>query len=330
MINLAVIGTNWISEKFVEAALQSGHFHLKAVYSRRLESAHSFAQPHQSPDCNFYKDLEKLGMDKTIDAVYIASPNSLHCEQALLMMQYGKHVICEKPIASNLDSATIMYNSAQEHNVILFEAFKTEFLPNFKELKKTIPTIGKLRNASLSYCQYSSRYQKYLNGENPNTFNPAYSNGSIMDIGFYCVSAAVSLFGKPENIQANAKLLDSGVDAHGTAIFEYPNFLVTIEHSKVSDGNNVSEIQGEDGMILINEISECNSFSIQKRGSKPQVIEVEQESNSMIYEASVFAEQIHAGSMNPSFVERSLAVSEVITEIRRQTGVTFPADKPSA
>jgi predicted dehydrogenase len=327
MINLAVIGTNWISEKFVEAALQSNHFQLGAVYSRRLDSAHGFAQRHQAPNCNFYNNLEELGMDKTIDAVYIASPNSLHCEQAILMMKYGKHVICEKPIASNIDEATLMYHCAKEQHVILFEAFKTEFLPNFKELKLNLSAIGKLRSVYLNYCQYSSRYQKYLDGENPNTFNPAYSNGSIMDIGFYCVSAAVSLFGKPDNIQASAKLLDSGVDAHGTAILEYPTFLLTIQHSKVSDGKVASELQGEGGVIHIKEISECNAFTIQKRGGKPQLMHVEQEDNSMIYEAVAFAEQIHEGSMNPAFVQRSLEVSEVTTEIRRQTGVTFPADK---
>lgn len=327
MINLAVIGTNWISEKFVEAALQSQQFQLSAVYSRQLESARNFVPQHQSTNCNFYNDLSELGCDKTIDAVYIASPNSLHFEQAMLMIGFGKHVICEKPIASNISQAIKMYSSAEAHNVVLFEAFKTEFLPNFLVLKKNLAAIGTLRSVYISYCQYSSRYQKYLNGENPNTFNPAYSNGSIMDIGFYCVSSAISLFGKPERVQASAKLLDSGVDAHGTVIFEYPNFLLTIQHSKVSDGKIESEIQGEDGVILINQISECNGYNIQKRGATSfDNVSVEQGGNSMLYEAIVFAEQIKAGTMSKSIVKRSLAVAEVTTEIRRQTGVIFPAD----
>jgi hypothetical protein len=68
--------------------------------------------------------------------------------------------------------------------VVLFEAFKTASLPNFLLLKQSFDKIGKLRKAFINYCQYSSRYQRYLDGENPNTFNPAFSNGSIMDIGF--------------------------------------------------------------------------------------------------------------------------------------------------
>lgn len=327
MFNLAVIGTNWISEKFVDAALKSGKFQLKAIYSRSIETAEHFAKEHQSEDCYYFDSLDELAADKTIDAVYIASPNSLHCEQSIQMMQMGKHVICEKPIASNMDEAIRMYDCAQENGVILFEAFKTEFLPNFEELKRNLMSIGKLRNVYLSYCQYSSRYQRYLDGENPNTFNPKFSNGSIMDIGYYSIAIATSLFGRPDNIQASAKLLDSGVDAHGMALLEYPNFLVTVQHSKVSDGAVPCEIQGEDGAILIDHFSECTGFTFKKQGSEPTFVSVNQEENSMIYEAIAFAEQIEQGAMNLAYVQRSLDVAETITEIRRQTGVVFPADK---
>ncbi|MEZ9706612.1 gfo/Idh/MocA family oxidoreductase, partial [Vibrio breoganii] len=128
-------------------------------------------------------------------------------------------------------------------------------LPNFKQVQLGLEKIGKVHKAHINYCQYSSRYQKYLNGENPNTFNPAFSNGSLVDIGFYCVAATVALFGKPENAQASAKLLDSGVDAHGCAIFQYPEFDVTLAHSKVSDSYAPCEIQGELGAIIIDHIA---------------------------------------------------------------------------
>ena len=83
-------------------------------------------------------------------------------------------------------------------------AFKTACLPNFHLLRQALPKVGKLRKVFFNYCQYSSRYQRYLDGENPNTFNPAFSNGSIMDIGFYCLASAVALFGEPKSVQATA------------------------------------------------------------------------------------------------------------------------------
>lgn len=326
MINLAIIGTNWITEKFVEAALESEEFQLMGIYSRDLSNAQHFAVTLQHEECQFYDSLDALASATEVDAVYIASPNSLHFEQACLMMQNGKHVICEKPISSNIAETTKMYETARANDVILFEAFKTEFLPNFVELKRNLPEVGRLRNVYLSYCQYSSRYQKYLAGQNPNTFNPEFSNGSIMDIGYYCVAAAVSLFGMPDSVLASAKLLDSGVDAHGTAILNYENFVVTVQHSKVSDGVIPSEIQGEDGAIILEHFSECTGFTIKKKGREKEYIALEQEENSMIYEAIAFAEQINSGEMQEAAVQRSLEVSEVITEIRQQTGVVFPAD----
>ncbi len=326
MINLAVIGTNWITEKFVEAAITTEQFQLSAVYSRTITSAENFAKAFQASDCNYYDDLTELANDPYVQAVYIASPNSLHCEQACFLMNHGKHVICEKPVASNFDQAQKMYLTAEENGVVLFEAFKTEFLPNFEELKRNLPSVGKLNNVYLSYCQYSSRYQKYLNGENPNTFNPEFSNGSVMDIGYYCIAAAISLFGKPDNVQASAKLLESGVDAYGTALLTYENFIVTVQHSKVSDGYIPSEIQGEEGVILLDHFSECTGFTIQNRNGGYESINLIQDENSMSYEAIAFAEQIQQGVMNQAYVQRSLEVSETITEIRKQTGVVFPAD----
>ncbi|RRD47068.1 gfo/Idh/MocA family oxidoreductase, partial [Escherichia coli] len=105
-----------------------------------------------------------------------------------------------------------------------------------------------------NYCQYSSRYQRYLDGENPNTFNPAFSNGSIMDIGFYCLASAVALFGEPKSVQATASLLASGVDAQGVVVMDYGDFSVTLQHSKVSDSVLASEIQGEAGSLVIEKL----------------------------------------------------------------------------
>lgn len=134
---------------------------------------------------------------------------------------------------------------ARDNQRVLFEAFKTACLPNFLLLRESLPKIGRMHKALLNYCQYSSRYQRYLNGENPNTFNPAFSNGSIMDIGYYCLASAIALWGEPRSVQASANLLESGVDAHGVVVMDYGDFSVTLQHSKVSDSVLASEIQGE-------------------------------------------------------------------------------------
>jgi len=324
MINFAVIGSNWITEKFIHAAHQSGLMRLAGIYSRQLATAQAFGTKFDVSAC--YDDLEQLAGATHIDAVYIASPNSLHCKQAILLMQHGKHVICEKPLGSNLAEVERMFEVARDNGVILFEAFKTAWLPNFAVIKQHIADLGPIHRAYIGYCQYSSRYQKYLDGGNPNTFNPAFSNGSIMDIGYYCVATAVALFGEPKAVTATAALLDSGVDAHGSAIFSYDGMEVVITHSKVSDSYLPSEIQGEAGALLIEHVSECDRVLRRSRDGHVADLTLTQHDNRMRYEAEAFCAQIEEGKMDSQAVRRSLVTARLLTEIRRQTGVVFPAD----
>lgn len=325
MIRFAIVGTNWITRQFVDAAHETGKMKLTAVYSRTLEQAQAFSNEYQV--AHIFTSLERMAGSEDIDAVYIASPNALHCQQALLFMQHGKHVICEKPLASNLREAEAMIACARDNQVVLFEAFKTASLPNFRILQQALPGVGKLRKAQLTYCQYSSRYQRYLDGENPNTFNPAWSNGSIMDIGFYCLASAVALWGEPVSVAANASLLESGVDAHGTVVMNYGDFDVTLLHSKVSQSVNASEIQGEEGSLVIDHIAECQRITVMPRSGKPQDLTQPQHINTMFYEAETFAKLIDNKEVNHPGLAVSRTTAKLLTEIRRQTGVIFPADK---
>ncbi|WP_422527614.1 Gfo/Idh/MocA family protein [Serratia fonticola] len=324
MIRFAVVGTNWITERFIDAAHESGKMRLTAIYSRRLEQAQAFGANY--PVEHFFDSLEALAQSDVIDAVYIASPNALHCQQSLLFLSHKKHVICEKPLASNLREVEQLVACAREHQVVLFEAFKSAHLPNFLILQQALPKIGKLRKAFINYCQYSSRYPRYLAGENPNTFNPQFSNGSIMDIGYYCVASTVALFGAPQSVLASATLLDTGVDAHGSVCLNYGDFDVVISHSKVSNSNIPSEIQGEEGTLVIEKISEVQGVVLTPRGENSQVLTQPQHINTMLYEAQVFAELVEKQQIEHEGLENSLIVASLLTEIRRQTGVVFPAD----
>lgn len=324
MIRFAIVGTSQITRQFVDAAHETGKMKLIAIYSRSQEKAQQFQTDYLVK--HGFTSLEELAQSDLIDAVYIASPNSLHAEQSILFLQHGKHVICEKPLASNHAQAQRMIACAQANQVVLFEAFKTASLPNFFVVRQGLARIGRLRKVFLNYCQYSSRYQPYLAGENPNTFNPAFSNGSIMDIGYYCLAFAVSLWGEPHNVQANATLLESGVDGHGSVVLDYGDFDVIIAHSKVSQSAIPSEIQGEDGSLIIDKLSECQQVSVIPRNGQRIDLSQPQHINSMLYEVETFASLVAQGDVNHAFLARSLTVARLQTEIRRLTGVVFPAD----
>ena len=94
MLKLGVIGTSAISHHFIEAAPASGEYQLVAVYSRKLETAATFASRYQN--IQLFDQLEDF-FKSSFDVVYIASPNSLHFVQAKVALSFGKHVILEKP-----------------------------------------------------------------------------------------------------------------------------------------------------------------------------------------------------------------------------------------
>lgn len=325
MIRLGVIGTNWITDQFIAAALSTGKYQLTAVYSRQMETAKRFAAKYQVSHC--YDSLEEMAQSNELDAIYIASPNSFHASQAKQFLVQGKHVIGEKPLASNFTEVEALIELAQQNNCIIFEAMKATYTPNFHTVKRAIGKLGRLRKVHLTYCQYSSRYQKYLNGENPNTFNPEFSNGSLIDIGIYPLSCAIALFGEPNSMTAQGVLLDSGVDAHGTLVLHYRDFDVTISHSKVSDGVIPSEIQGEQGTLLVDFISECHGVRLYRRDEPMVDLTVEQEENAMCYEAEAFAELIATGNAAHDELHRTRVVSAIITQAREIIGVRYPADQ---
>ncbi|MFB1050581.1 Gfo/Idh/MocA family protein [Paraliobacillus sp. JSM ZJ581] len=328
MVRFGVIGTNWITESFIQAASEIENFQLTAVYSRTAEKAEQFANQFDGA-IDIFTDLHTYFQNDKMDAVYIASPNALHAEQAIQAMQHGKHVIVEKPMASNTREVQEMVDTAKDNNVVLMEALKTTFLPNFQAIQDNLHKIGQVRRYFSSFCQYSSRYDAYKEGTVLNAFKPELSNGSLMDIGIYCIYPMVALFGKPKKVYANAYMLGSGVDGQGSVMFDYNELNGAVMYSKITNSYLPSEIQGEDGSIVIDKISHPTKVAIHYKDGTIEDITRPQKENAMYYEAKGFIDAILAGQ-NESTVntfERSLTTAAILEESRKQIGLPFPADK---
>ena len=115
MIRFAVIGTNTITDKFLQAASALPDFKLCAVYSRTLARAQEYAQKNNVS--LVFDSLEALANSDQIDAVYIASPNFCHAAQSILMMQHHKHVLCEKSFTIDAKQAKEIFALAQEKHI---------------------------------------------------------------------------------------------------------------------------------------------------------------------------------------------------------------------
>ncbi|MEH6986420.1 Gfo/Idh/MocA family protein [Cytobacillus firmus] len=327
MVRFGIVGTNWITERFLKAALQAEGFQLTAVYSRTEEKAKEFAGKYEVE--RTFTDLQTMAASGEIDAVYIASPNSLHAEQAILFMKHKVHVLCEKPIASNAKELQTMIAAARENNVLLMEALKSVLMPNFLAVKENLHKIGQIRRYFASFCQYSSRYDAYRQGTVLNAFKPELSNGSLMDIGIYCIYPLVALFGKPEEIKAAGYKLDSGVDGEGSMVLKYPGMDAVIMFSKITNSSLPAELQGEEGNIVIDKISAPEKVTLHYRSGESEDLTQDQLSDSMYYEAQEFIRLIKSGKTESevnSFAN-SMTTMEILDEARRQMGVIYPADQ---
>lgn len=329
MIRFGIIGTNWITENFIDAARRIDDFALTAVYSRSELTGSQFAEKHGIS--NVYTDLERFAASSEWDAVYIASPNSFHSDQAIVCMNNGKHVLCEKPLASNASEVRRMTRAAANNGVVLMEAMKSPFTPNFLVIRDNLHKIGAVRRYFGSYCQYSSRYDLYKSGGTPNAFNPIFSNGALMDLGVYCIYPLVVLFGQPERVQANGFMLDSGVDGAGSLLLSYKDMDAVVQYSKIVDSYASAEIQGENGTIIFDKISRPERVQIRYRDGSVEELTVPQEDNTMFYEVQEFIGLIKKGA-NESTVNShdiSLKVIQIMDEARKQMGLVYPADLPS-
>ncbi|UII56454.1 Gfo/Idh/MocA family oxidoreductase [Cytobacillus spongiae] len=328
MIRFGVIGTNWITERFLESVKELEDFTLTAVYSRTEEKAREFANKYNVD--TIYTDYEEMAKSEVIDAVYIASPNFLHSEQSIVFMNHGKHVLCEKPLASNVAETKAMFEAAKQNQVTLMEAMRTTLMPNFKIIMDNLHKIGKVRRYFASYCKYSSRYDAYREGTVLNAFNPKLSNGSLMDLGIYCVYPMVVLFGEPKDIKATGVLLETGADGSGSIVAQYDEMDAVIMYSKINDSYLPSEIQGEDGSIVISEnISSPDDIEIRYKDGTVEKISQPYAKLEMYYEADEFVRLIKEGKTmsDMNSFENSLITAKIIEAARKQIGVIYPADE---
>ncbi|MBC8602981.1 Gfo/Idh/MocA family oxidoreductase [Parabacteroides acidifaciens] len=335
-VRFGVVGTNFITDWVIAGARQDERFELAAVCSRKQETADAFAAKHQIP--HTFTSLEEMAKSPLVDAVYIASPNFLHAEQSILCMKHGKHVLCEKPFASNAREAGEMIAASRTYNVTLMEAMKPTLTPNFLSVRENLGRLGTVRRYFSSYCQYSSRYDKFKEGIVLNAFKPELSNGAMMDIGIYTVYPMVVLFGRPDKVDASGIVLSSGADGQGVVNFEYDGMNATVLYSKIANSSLPTEIQGEDGNMTLDRINIISKVTYTPRlaaasgkgpVAEPQDISAVTDRDEYYYEVAEFIDLVLSGRRESAINshEHSLITLEIIDEVRRQLGIVYPADQ---
>ncbi len=349
MIRFGMVGTGRITAWVLKGAKLDPRFRAEAICSRNEASGKAFASAHDIP--KVYTTLEEMVADPCIDAVYLGTPNHTHRDLAILAMKQGKHVLCEKPLASNAREVREMIDTARSSGALLMEAMISTLNPNFLQVKRRLPEVGKIRHFFSAFCQYSSKYdlvRKIIAGESnapvPSSLNPDCSGGALMDIGIYTLFPMVALFGKPSRIHACVTTCEvpvgtarKTVDLQGAVLFEYDGMTAEILYSKIADSKLRTEISGEDGILSLDQIHIARKAEFIPRGiptsgrsAGPEAVDltVPPEADEYLCEFREFIDLLERGEKESArnSLSYSLAVAEIMDEIRRQGGVVFPAD----
>lgn len=332
MINFATIGTGWITTSFIQSAQASGRYNLVSVYSRSQESASSFASKHSINKTHTL--LEELIADPEINAVYIASPNSLHFAHAKQCLAGGKHVLLEKPATSTSKELDELFALAKFKNVFLLEAFRHIYEPNFLIIQKALEErkLGSIFGATLNYASRSSRFDSVLAGQVPNIFSLEYSGGCLVDLGVYPISAAIALFGPPVSSTYKPTMLSTGVDGGGFVTLSYEKFGVSINSSKIYTSTAPSEIYGEKGTIVLNAVTDISQVDVLDAATKGVENlagkQIDAKLN-MQAEAEQFARIIESNDVEAAkWLEGvSRAVISVTESLRKANGIVFAAEE---
>lgn len=331
MLKLGIIGTNWITNQFVDAAIASKQYELTAIYSRNEASGLAFGKPYGV--ANVKTDLTAFFSLPDLDVIYIASPNSFHAEQAKRAMEHGKHVIVEKPAVSTVAELDELLTVAREKEVYYFEAARNIHESAFKKVAEHLPQLTDIIGANFSFMKYSARYDLVLAGEEPNIFSPRFSGGALMDLGVYVVYAAVAWFGKPESVHYFARKVPTGVDGIGTMVLRYANFDVNLMTGKIGMSFLPSEIYSLNETIVLDAVNSIESVKIYNRhDAQFESVPIEQEEMPMIAEARDFAAVMTQPTDEAwqdeylEWLEIAREVHTIMQELRQQAGIVFPAD----
>lgn len=240
-----IIGCGHIAGKFAEdLALVDGN-ELYAVASRSQAKANTFAQKYQA--IRSYGDYDAICQDDQVDIIYLATPHNSHLEYGLQVLNHGKHLLCEKPMAVNEQQVSKLIDAAEKNGVFLMEALWSRFNPSIQSV------LQKINNGDIGAVRYINAdfYFKKDFEVTHRLFNPELAGGALLDIGVYPLFLSYLILGMPKEIISRSRLHANGIDLQTSAILEYENAQSVLSFGMETKSDMVGCINGEKGSFQL-------------------------------------------------------------------------------
>ena len=333
-----IISTGRISGVFARNLIPSETGELLAVASRTQAAADKFGEEYNVP--RRYASYQALLDAPDVQAVYISTPHPMHAEWAVKAAEAGKHILCEKPLATDYSEAMAIIEAARRNDVFLMEAFMYRCHPQTAKIVELIRSgdIGEVRiiQATFSFhAHYDPRAR---------LFNPELAGGGIMDVGCYCTSmsrlvAGAALgrpFAEPIEVRGMGHLGETRVDHYAIGILKFPNDIVAQVSTGVQLGQeNAVRIYGSKGSIYVPSPWFCQEHTeivLSRQGKDPETIALDTPLTSYTLEADMLARHIPERQAPPPAMtwDDSLGNMRTLDSWRLAVGVTYPMERVDA
>jgi len=319
-----ILGTGRMARAFARDLKLLPDARLLGVGSRSRDSAQRFGDEFQLP--LRFGSYGELASSAQVDVIYVATPPSLHCENALLCMQSGKHVLCEKPFALSAAQARHMIDASEAHGVFLMEAMWTRFIPAVVQLRRLVA------EQKIGALQLLLAGGGFIPEPDPEfyLFRRDLGGGVLLDAGVYLVSMASMVLGAPDRIVALGGLAGSGIDDHeGVLLSHAAGPLAMLHVSLRTRAAPELTLLGSKGRIHVAPPIFCpRRLDVTVSGAEEEVMEFPFAGSGYRFQAAEVAHCIRDGrreSMVMSHAE-SWQIMATLDRIRGQLGVVYPGE----
>lgn len=316
-----IMGAGNIANKFASALNYTENAEVYAVASRDYDKAKQFAGKYGVSQV--YDQYHQLAEDERVDIIYIATPHAFHCDQAIMCLEQKKAVLCEKPMALNLQQVTAMVDAARNNQTFLMEGMWSAFMPS---IKKAVELIKEDIIGPVQFIRADFGFQAPPDPNN-RLYNLKLGGGSILDVGIYPLFLSTLLLGEPSRIQSMAKLAGTGADACCSMQFQYPGEQMANIFSSITIKTSLTaEITGHKGrLILPCPFYKATSLSLELNEGENKQFLFPHEHNGFEYEIREVMRCLENGYTEcPDMShERSLILARMMDTVRGQCGVVY-------
>jgi predicted dehydrogenase len=319
-----IIGTGKIAKEFAAALHDTPGAVLAGVSSRSSASAEAFAQEHGVAQA--YGSYQALVDSPDIDLVYIATPHTEHAANALMALDAGKGVLCEKPFTMNHAEAGQVVEKARAKNLFLMEAMWSRFMPALAEVQRIIASgeIGRVNQVTADFG-FTAAFDPAHR-----LFNRELGGGALLDLGIYPLSIAAALLGPVTSVTAQAEIGATGVDLTTGFILRHEGGGVSACACSLTAHTPVElTVSGPGGFIRMNSrFHHPESITVTRADGVARTIATPFLGNGYVHEVIEAQRCWQAGMMeSPGMTHAdTLALMKVLDTIRAQIGLAYAAD----